>query len=172
MLCWFTIILSTQSQGASLVLRSYTEAMDRSKGSSVQAVWNRDLKIGVLAAASCFCDLLVLYGFVVLVVCWLVHYMYCNTVIPMYASVSRFFGGRCLQGGKWVIHKYDATPPKAVCSKGRAAVKTNHHSAGCGQVRGYWGDIVNGQGTQHLWKALPWCVPGCALNNSNLVIGC
>ena len=30
------------SQGVSLVLRSYTEAMDRSKGSSVQAVWNRD----------------------------------------------------------------------------------------------------------------------------------
>lgn len=98
MLCWRTIIVSTLFVAA-LVLRSYTEAMDRSKGSSVQAVWNRDLKIGVLEAAFCL-NLLVLYGFVVLVVCWLVHYMYCNTVIPMYASVSRFFGGRCLQGGK------------------------------------------------------------------------
>lgn len=44
----------------------------------MQAVWNRDLKIGVLEAAFCL-NLLVLYGFVVLVVCWLVHYMYCHT---------------------------------------------------------------------------------------------
>lgn len=77
MLCWRTIIVSTLFVAA-LVLRSYTEAMDRSKGSSVQAVWNRDLKIGVLEAAFCL-NLLVLYGFVVLVVCWLVHYMYCHT---------------------------------------------------------------------------------------------
>lgn len=62
-------------------------------------------------------------------------------------------------------------PRRPFVAKGRAAVKTKHHSAGCGQVRGYWGDIVNGQGTLHLWKASPLCVPGCTLKKVDLMIG-
>ena len=114
----------------------------------------------------------VIYWFCMVLLFWLFAGWFITCiVIPMCASVSRSIGGRSIQGGKWVIHKYDATLPKAVCSKGRAAVKTNHHSAGCGQVRGYWGDIVNGQGTQDLWKALPRCVRGCTLKKVDLMIG-